>query len=57
MMLDGGRSFCATATSACLDGADLINQTVLTCSGGVANGEGTLVIAAEARRLVRGLAD
>ena len=34
---DGGRSFCATATSAGLDGADLItDQTVLTCSGGVA---------------------
>ena len=34
---DGGRSFCATATSAGLDGADLIRRwPVLTCSGGVA---------------------
>ena len=34
---DSGRSFCATgtATSAGLDGADA-DQTVLTCSGGVA---------------------
>ena len=40
---DGDRSFCATATSAGLDGADLIRRwSVLTCSGGVADGEGTL---------------
>ena len=39
----GGRSSCAIATSAGLDGADLIRRwSVLTCSGGVADGEGTL---------------
>jgi hypothetical protein len=39
---DGDRSFCAAATSAGLDGADLIRRwSVLTCSGGVATSEGT----------------
>ena len=39
---DGDISFCATETSARLDGADLItDHTVLTCSGGVATSEGT----------------
>jgi hypothetical protein len=32
---DGGRSFCATATSSGLDGVHLIRR-LLTCSGGVA---------------------
>ena len=37
-----GRSFGVTETSARLDGADLMtDQTVLTCSGGVATSEGT----------------
>ena len=55
---DGGRSFCATATSAGLDGAHLIRrETVLTyapclmlCSrGGVATSEGTLRLNEEQR--------
>ena len=37
------------------DGA-VSDQTVLTCSGGVATGEGTTYMADEERRLVRGLA-
>jgi hypothetical protein len=38
---DGGRSFCATATSTDLDGADLIRRCMLTYSSGVATSEGT----------------
>ena len=38
---DGGRSFCATAAFAGLDGADLIRRCMLTYSSGVATSEGT----------------